>query len=146
MPLLCLIQPLTLPQDSPRTNCCSVGSPIYRVCYRKKTDVQYTYDNYVKELQSRLQSSYQTARNNLESRKESSKEYYDRNVNTPLFVLGDKILLHHDKVRRGRSPKLTTPWIGPYEIVGIDDVNVTLRLPRNRTVKVHAIRLKPFFG
>ena len=67
-------------------------------------------------------------------------------VLTLLFVLGDKVLLHDDRVRRGRSAKLTTPWIGPYEIVDIDDVNVTLRLTRNRTLKVHANRLKPFFG
>jgi hypothetical protein len=113
---------------------------------KEPPDVQYTYDNYVKELQSRLQSSYQIARNNLESRKERSKEYYDRSVNTPLFVLGDKVLLHDERVRRGRSAKLTTPWIGPYEIVDVDDVNVTLKLPRNRTLKVHANRLKPFFG
>jgi hypothetical protein len=65
--------------------------------------------------------------------------YYDRSVNTPLFVLGDKVLLHDERVRRGRSAKLTTPWIGPIEIVNINDVNVTLRLPRNRTLKVHAI-------
>jgi hypothetical protein len=54
--------------------------------------------------------------------------------------------LHDERVRRGRSAKLRTPWIGPYEIVDIDDVNVTLRLPRNRTLKVHANRLKPFLG
>jgi len=79
---------------------------------------------------------------NLRSR---SKEYHDRNVNTPLFTIGDKVLLHDKKVRRGRSDKLSSPYIGPYEIIDIDDVNVTLKLPRNRTLKVHANRLKPFF-
>jgi hypothetical protein len=62
-------------------------------------EVQYTYDSYVKELQSRLQSSYQVARSNLEMQKERSKEYYDRTLNTPLFVIGDKVLLHDEKVR-----------------------------------------------
>jgi hypothetical protein len=109
-------------------------------------ETQYTYDNYVKELQSRLQSSYQMARTNLEIQKERSKEYYDRNINTPLFAIGDKVLLHDEKVRRGRSAKLSQPYIGPYEIVDIDDVNITLKLPRNRTLKVQANRLKPYFG
>jgi len=99
----------------------------------------------VKELQSRLQSSYQAARNNLVRHKERSKEYHDRNVNTPLFTTGDKDLLHDERVRRGRSAKLSSPWIGPYDIVDVDDVNVTLKLPRNRMLKVHANRLKPFF-
>ena len=50
-------------------------------------EVQYTYDSYVKELQSRLQSSYQVARSNLEMQKERSKEYYDRTLNTPLLTV-----------------------------------------------------------
>jgi hypothetical protein len=54
-------------------------------------------------------------------------------------------LLHDEKVRRGRSVKLTPPFIDPYEIISTDDVNITLRLPRNKTLKVHAYRLKPFF-
>jgi hypothetical protein len=66
-------------------------------------------------------------------------------VNVPLFVVGDKVLLHDESVRRGRSSKLSQQRIGPYEIP-MDDVNVTLKLPRNRILKVHANRLKPFFG
>jgi hypothetical protein len=64
----------------------------------------------------------------------------------PLFVVGDKVLLHDVNVCTGRSSKLSQPWIGPYEVIAVDDVNVTLKLPRNRTLKVHANRLKPFFG
>jgi hypothetical protein len=84
------------------------------------------------------------ARVNLERQKECSKEYHDKNVNTPLFAIGDKVLLHNE-VRRGRSAKLSSPYIGPYEITDIDGVNVTLKFLRNRTLKVHANRLKPFF-
>ena len=112
---------------------------------KEPPDAVYAYDDYVKELQTRLQSSYQVARNNLVRHKERSKEYHDRNVNTPLFTIGDKVLLHDEKVRRGRSAKLCSPWIGPYDIIDIDDVNVTLKLPRNKTLKVHANRLKTFF-
>ena len=80
--------------------------------------------NTTQRLQSRLQSSYQTVRSNLESHKERSKEYHDRSVNTPLFVIGDKVLFDDEKVRRGRSAKLSPAWIGPYQI-DIDDVNAT---------------------
>jgi len=55
------------------------------------------------------------------------------------------LLLHDEKLRRGRSAKLTQRYIGPYEIV-VDDVKVTLKLPKNKTLQVHANRLKPFFG
>jgi len=120
-------------------------SNIPGILQKETPEIQYTY-SYVKELQGRLQSSYETARSNLQVKKEKSKEYYDRTVNVPLFVVGDKVLLHDETVRRGRSSKLTQSWIGPYEIISLDDVNVTLKLPRNRTLKVHANRLKPFFG
>jgi hypothetical protein len=63
-----------------------------------------------------------------------------------LFSVEDRVLLHDDKIRRGRSLKLSPPWRGLYDIIEIDDVNVTLKLPRNKTLKVHANRLKQFFG
>ena len=59
----------------------------------------------------------------------------------PLFVVGDKVLLRDEKVRR-----LSKYWIDPCEVIALDDVNVTLKLPRNRALKVHANRLKPFFS
>jgi hypothetical protein len=134
----------------------STGFTLHELLFGWKPDIpglpqidppnaQYAYDDYVKELQSRLQSSYRAARSNLAQQNECSKEYHDCNVNTPLFTNGDKVLLHDKKVRTDRSAKLSSPYIEPCEIVDIDDVNVTLKLPRNRTLKVHANRLKPFF-
>jgi hypothetical protein len=114
------------------------------VLQKENPETQYTY-NYLKELQSRLQSSYQIAQSNLKFHQDRSKEYHDKTLPTPLFTVGDKVLLHDEKVRRGRSAKLTAPYIGPYEILDID-VNITLKLHRNKTLKVHANRLKPFFG
>jgi transposase InsO family protein len=106
---------------------------------------RYNYDSYVQELQSRLQSCYDVARSNLNAKKEKSKGYYDRNTVVPLFAIGEKVLLHDEKVRRGRSAKLSPPFIGPYEITAVEDVNVTLRLPRNKVLRVYCNRLKPFF-
>jgi hypothetical protein len=56
------------------------------------------------------------------------------------------VLLHGEKIRHGRSAKFTHPYIGPYEKIAVEDVKVTLKLPKNITLKVHANRLKPFFG
>jgi hypothetical protein len=119
---------------------------ILGILQKEPPEVRYDYNSYVQELQSRLQSSYEVARTNLKAKKERSKEYYDRNINVPLFAVGEKVLLHNEKVRHSRSTKLCPPYIGPYEIISVDDVNVTLKLPRNKTLKVHANRLKPFFG
>ena len=78
----------------------------------------------------------------MTAKREKSKEYYDKNTNVPLFTVGKKVLLHDEK----RSSKLSSPYIGPYKIISVDDVNITLQLPQNKTLKVHANRLKPFFG
>jgi hypothetical protein len=110
------------------------------ILQKEAPGVQYTYDNYIKELQFRLQSSYELAK------KERSKEQHHKTVNIPLFSVGDKVLLHDERIRRGRSLKLSPPWIGPYEITEVDDVNITLKLPRNKTLKFHTNRLKPFMG
>jgi transposase InsO family protein len=95
------------------------------ILQKEPPNVQYTYDNYIRELQSRLQSSYELAKNNLISKKERSKEYHDKNVNVPLFTVRDKVLLHDEQVRRGRSLKLSPPWIGPYEVTEADDAIIS---------------------
>ena len=117
---------------------------IYRVSCKGKLLRSDTIISYVQVLQSRLQSCYEVARSNLRIKKEKSNKYYDRNT-VPLFAIGEKVLLY-EKLRRGRSAKLTQPYIGPCEIIAVDDVNVTLKLPKNKTRKVHANRLKPIFG
>jgi hypothetical protein len=116
------------------------------VLQKDPSEIRYNYDNYVQELQSRLQTCYEVVRSNLKAKKERSKEYYDMNTNVPLFAVGEKVLLHDERLRRGRSAKLSQPYIGPYEIISVDDVNVTLKLPRNKTLRVQANRLKTFFG
>jgi hypothetical protein len=71
---------------------------------REPPETQYTYDKYVKELQSRSQSSYQTARVNLERQKERSKDYHDRNVNTPYLLL--EISYYYMTKRLGKADQL----------------------------------------
>jgi len=126
---------------------CLVGNLTYQAYGKRNLPKPSTHDNYIKELQSQLQSSYQTAWINLKSQKERSKEYHDRNVSTPLFSSPINQNKEHDeKIRRGRSAKLLPHLIEPYEIMDVDDMNIALKLPGNRTLKVHANKLKPFFG
>lgn len=106
--------------------------------------VQNTYDDFVAELRNRMQTAHLVARENLMSAKEQSKEQYDKNARVPIFLIGDKVLLYDETVRRGRSRKLCSQWLGPYEVVSIDKVNATIKKGRNRQ-KVHVNRLKPFY-
>jgi hypothetical protein len=110
---------------------------------QENPSVQYNYDDFLAELKNRLQTAHSIARENLIGHKEKSKEYYDRNTREATFMLGDIVLLYDETVRRRRSKKLSSQWLGPYEVIGLDRVNATIKKGR-RTQKVHLNRLKPF--
>jgi hypothetical protein len=105
---------------------------------------QYNYDSYVSELRNRLQTAHEVARENLITTKNKSKERFDQKASEIKLRAGDKVLLYDETVRRGRSKKLSSQWIGPYEILKVEKVNVTIKKGR-KVQKVHANRLKPFY-
>jgi hypothetical protein len=104
---------------------------------------QYNHYDYVTELKSRLQAARQMARESLVSSKTRSKDYYDKKAESQNLSVGDKALLCDETVRRGRSKKLSSQWIGPYEVVAVDKVNATIK--RGQLQKVHINRIKPFY-
>jgi hypothetical protein len=96
-------------------------------------------------LKKRLQYRHEAARRALINSKEIAKKYYDQKENTIKFREGDLVLLLQQNVRRGRSKKLSSPWIGPYIVVEVSGVNCILRSgTKRRTFKVHSNRLKLF--
>ncbi|XP_011858317.1 PREDICTED: uncharacterized protein LOC105555885, partial [Vollenhovia emeryi] len=76
----------------------------------------YSYDDYAQELRERMRATQQTAKEHLIVKKEKAKTQYDRRTKTVEFKVGEKVLLHDETVRRGRSKKLDSQWIGPYVI------------------------------
>lgn len=106
--------------------------------------ITYTLNDYVNEVKKRLRVTHQVARENIKEEREKSKRYYDRKTNPQKFQIGDKVLLHDETVRRGRSKKLDAVWIRPYEILMKNsDVNYTIK--KGRTVlRTHANQLKLF--
>jgi hypothetical protein len=84
------------------------------------------------------------AKDNLMRSKVRSKEHYDRDAEAMKVAVGDKVLLFDETVRRGRSRKLSSQWIGPYTVVEVDKVNLTISRGR-KLLKVHINRVKPFY-
>jgi len=104
----------------------------------------YSYDDYAQGVRERLRATNQLAKDRLKEEKFKSKLQYDKNVNEKIFKVGDKVLLHDETVRKGRSKKLETQWVGPYTITAkLSDVNHEIKGGR-RTIRVHANRIKPF--
>jgi len=111
---------------------------------REVPTVQYNYDDYVTELKGRLQSSHEVARQKLLTSKERSKVYYDKDSELPDIQVGQKVLIFDETVRRGRSKKLSPQYIGPYEVLAVEGVNVIIKKGRS-TQKVHVNRIRPFY-
>ena len=91
-----------------------------------------------------MQSAHGVARQKLISSKEKSKEYYDKWSEPFEFQIGQRVLLFDETVRRGRSKKLSPQYVGPYEVLAVEGVNVTIRKVRT-TQKVHVNRIRPFY-
>jgi hypothetical protein len=99
----------------------------------------------VRSLKERLRYSHEAARKALIFSKEVSERHYDQKDNTVTFREGDRVLLLQQRVSRGRSEKLSSPWIGPYTVVEVTGVNCVLRSGTDRrTFKVHTNKLKLF--
>jgi len=67
--------------------------------------LSYTYDDYAQELREKLRTTNRIARENLKEEKQKVKEYHDKKVREKEFK-GDKVLLHDETMRHGRSKKL----------------------------------------
>lgn len=104
----------------------------------------YTYDNYAQELKERIRATNQIAKEHIREEKIKVKEQYDKRAKQTTFKVGDKVLLHDETVRRGRSKKLDSLWIGPYIITDkISDVNYKIKVGR-KIICTHVNRLKAF--
>jgi hypothetical protein len=103
---------------------------------------QYNYEDYLTELRGRLQSSHEVARQKLVSGKLISKEYY-KDSEIVEVKAGQKILLL-ETVRKGRSKKLSPQYIGPYEGLDVEGMNVGIKRGRSAQ-KVHINRIRPFY-
>jgi len=73
---------------------------------------------------------------------EKYKTNYDKQSSPHTFKIGQKVWLS-DSTSIGKNAKLTPNWIGPYEIVDINDTNAKLKI-KNKLKIVNIARLKKF--
>lgn len=111
---------------------------------REEVQVALSEDDLVQEIKQRIQIASQRVIDYTQMRKESSKLLYDQKAREKPIRIGDKVILHQPFIRRGRSKKLSKPWIGPYTVIKVDnDVNATIKKGKY-TQKVHINRIKLF--
>lgn len=103
-----------------------------------------TYPHWVRET---LQAIHDVVREMSLKAANKMKEYYDRTAGLVYFQPGDKVYLYHPRRKKGVSPKLTTPWEGPYTILNvINDCNARIQFdePPHTRLIVHMDRLATY--
>jgi hypothetical protein len=73
---------------------------------------------------------------------EKYKFSYDKKSGVHKFSIGQKVWLS-DTTSIGKNAKLSPTWIGPYEIVDVNDTNAKLKI-KNEVKIVNIARMKPF--
>lgn len=111
-------------------------------------DAPKTISEYTSELRNRLDDVHSHVREHGLQASEKMKTRYDRKSNQTRFEEGSFVWLHNPMRRKGKSPKLSPSWEGPYKVVSrINDV--TYRIQRNARCPckiVHVDRLAKYHG
>ncbi|RYE12051.1 MAG: hypothetical protein EOP45_23565 [Sphingobacteriaceae bacterium] len=99
-------------------------------------DPVYDTENYVKEAKFRLQMAHKLASETIEKIKIKTKANYDKNSNPINVKVGDLI-----KIVKEPNNKFENKYIGPYEVIEIDNTNVVVK-KENKLYKVHKDRVR----
>lgn len=81
------------------------------------TSAETTIPQYVKNLQTSLETMYVYVEAGMARKQSEQKVRYDAKSQGKPFSVGDMVWLHNPAVPRGKSPKLHRPWTGPFRIV-----------------------------
>ena len=76
-----------------------------------------TVTDFARELRYQLSLSHAYARENLKISSEAMKLRSDARASTELLEHDDQVWLYNPKRKKGLSPKLMSPWEGPYTVV-----------------------------
>ena len=103
---------------------------------------------YARRLQDRLDSAHAFARQQQEQAGLRQKRNYDVKTRGRHFQAGELVWVYSPQRKKGRCPKLDSPWVGPCKILERwGEVVYRVQLPgRGRRVALHRDRLAPYRG
>ena len=114
----------------------------------KGQEPKVTKDEYLAKLQQGLQVAHSFARTRLNVTTDRMKTWYNLDATARMLEAGDVVWLYRPLRKKGLSPKLIKPWVGPYVIVKrINDLVYRIRLsPQSKPMVVHRNRLRLCVG
>ena len=107
-----------------------------------KTDVH----QFVQQKRVDMQRAHEAARFHLQTAQLRRNALYNSKLHGPRYKPGDNVWLHSSVIPKRLSPKLSSPWKGPYKIVQcLNDVTYKIKITVNQEETiVHYDRIKPF--
>ncbi|KFM62548.1 hypothetical protein X975_20006, partial [Stegodyphus mimosarum] len=103
---------------------------------------------YIQDVQARFEVKHRSARKRVNLATKKMKTRYDTRATGHRFNEGDNVWLWSPTRRNRLSPKLQSPWDGPYTVLNrLNDVVVRIRKSSNSKPKVvHYDRLVHYYG
>ena len=104
--------------------------------------------DWVSQKEEVFRQAYELVRRNATSQQRRRNNLYNKRVHGPTYKEGDYVLLHYPVVQPGKSPKLASPWRGPYETLKcLNDVNYKIKeITTGKVQVVHYDRMKKYHG
>ena len=111
-----------------------------------ESNVPTNLNEYVMTQQRKFHQAFKLVRRNTRAQQRRRNALYNRKVHGPTYRANEFDLLHYDVTVTGQSPKLSSPWRGPYRILKcINDVNYKIEeLSTGKQQIVHYDRLKRY--
>lgn len=119
------------------------GKPVVE----KEDGLRYESE-YVVELEKKMDKVHSLARKHLTLASENMKTSYNTRLNFCSYKVGEAVWYYYPQRKKGLSPKLQRPWIGPCKVVTkINDVLYRIKVTAQAKPKiVHHNKLKKYNG
>lgn len=106
-----------------------------------KPKILYNYDNLADVTRKNITNALQIAKEKLNNRKITNKNYYDKNTKELNINVGDRILIR----TQNKKEKFQNVYEGPYEVVEIYEYHVQI-LKDGKITKIHKNMIKKSFA
>ena len=104
--------------------------------------------DWVLQKKETFRQAYELVRRNATTQQRCRNNLYNKRVHCPTYKEGEHVLPHYHVFQPGKSPKLSSHWRGPYEILKcLNDVNYRIKELNTRKVQVVLYdRIKRYHG
>ena len=104
--------------------------------------------DWVSQKEDALRLAYELVRRNATNQQRRRNNLYNKRVHGPTYKGGENVLLHYPVAPVGKSPKLSSPWRGSYEVLKcLNDVNYKIKeLTTGKVQVVLYDRMKRYHG